>query len=1130
MERVQPGPQTDPEPERAREPAPEPLMDVAPISLQTELGDGFRLSKIRFTPGNADAAATTPETRGRILVVGSSIDQGSKVAEGLLGPDARMVFLPTDRLLSITEEALTEELTRWMDPEPLYGVINLLGWGQTPPAGAAASTSLFRLARALERTAPTTENQAPVAFLLTVLSLSDHAQTVGCPTHENGRTGALVGLTRALSREWTGATVRVVGITDPQKPRQLGELLARELRITRRSTDVVWQGDTPYTLELGGALEAKPVPLNGATVLITGGSGGLGALMAQRLSERGCSLVLTGLDALPDRTDASPSRGEIREVIKATGTRPTPALINRELARHGREQALASLVHELTQGGTTVRYVKADLMNASQVRGLVADIHQHEGHLDIVLHAAGLERSKPILHKSPTEFETVFGCKATAGETLWTEIQAQLEVPPRRLMAFSSVAGLFGNAGQTDYASANASLSGLVAEINRTEPRTAALSVHWTGWDDVGMTANSPIRDLLIEHGVKLLPPDMGARVALELLGSDLAGEVLVAGPLGDLAGDSDTYRTPQAATSTVETPQTWTPPAAPIPTSQSGITIVRDPDGQRATLRLELSPEDPWLADHAVEGVPLLPAVAGLELMARAVATLVPNTRVTGLRNARFLRPLKVQPGRQITAIVEAKLDGSPCCVKTALTSERINRAGRVIHQDHFTAEIETASGDTSPPETRPPLHLGPLDRHGPTRDEIYRHFFHGPAFQVLETIRLSGSKGLVARGRGMRLALDDDHSQLAPLAIEAALQAAGFHALLQERSQALPAAIGQLTLTGAPTNIESAGELVLRVRAAGSAKDTDGILRHRFDVDVLDAQGTTLMVCRDVVLIQRAPVDAATLPATSALLEVVEIAVDSLGRPDAKVVDLEAELGPAERRQAVDIAHPGRRLDWIAGRLAAKELVRLHLRDRYGVALPRRRVEVATDPGGAPVPWVPARPGLAALLPAISITHACGRALALGVPTSDPGVRVGVDLAPVEARPDSFEKQWLTDGEQRLLEDTDSDQRILLVSQLWALKEAASKALGLGLHLSTTELEIERLNPDGTATLRFNGMAQQRFGDLGATGIRAAVLDWQGAVLAWAQLDLGGDAESADTKEAPPLQGLRETHIQPA
>ncbi len=271
----------------------------------------------------------------------------------------------------------------------------------------------------------------------------------------------------------------------------------------------------------------------------------------------------------------------------------------------------------------------------------------------------------------------------------------------------------------------------------------------------------------------------------------------------------------------------------------------------------------------------------------------------------------------------------------------------------------------------------------------------------------------------------------------------------------------------------------------------------------------------------------DKTTLPTTTSLLEVVEIAVDSLGHPDSKILDLEAELGPAERRQAVDIAHPGRRLDWIAGRLAAKELVRLHLRDRYGVALPRRRVEVATDPGGAPVPWVPSQPCLAALLPALSITHACGQALALGVPTSDPGVRVGVDLAPVEPRPDSFEKQWLTDGEQRLLEGTDTAGRVLLVSQMWALKEAASKALGLGLQLATAEMEIEQLDGAGTATMRFTGMAKQRFEDLGATNMRVAVLDWHDAVLAWAQLELGGDTNPTD--EAKPLQGLRETQIQP-
>ncbi len=551
-------------------------------------------------------------------------------------------------------------------------------------------------------------------------------------------------------------------------------------------------------------------------------------------------------------------------------------------------------------------------------------------------------------------------------------------------------------------------------------------------------------------------------------------------------------------------------------------------------TLRFTLDPNAAWLRSHAVEGVPLLPAVVGLEWMARAAAALAPDARVSGVEDAWFERPLKVQPGRHIEAVVEAHADPRrPGRIRCRLRSERINRRGTRVHQEHFRAVVRTAPAPAPQRAGRPALHLGRLDHTGPEHAEIYEHLFHTGVFRVLHRVRLVGPTGVVASGRPASLGLDNPaDTGLAPLAVEAALQAAGLGSLLTERAQVLPHGVGSLKLHTTANRLHAADEWVLRARALGHHQPPGQPKVVRWDVDVLDGAGELLLTLRDLQLIERAAVAAEGLPATAASVELVEIDVEQLGRPDALVVELDAELGPAEQRRAREISHPGRRLEWVAGRLAAKELVRRHLRDRYGIAQRREGIEIATEPGGAPVAMLPSRPALAPLLPALSITHACGRAVALGQPATEAGVRVGVDLTAVERRPASFAKQWLTEGEQALLaaaaEAGARDQRL---AAIWSLKESVSKALGLGLQLASTELEVTALHPDGGAEIRLHGQAAQRYQDLGGRRLEAGTSRWAPGVLGWARLALGeepGDATPLTPSSGPrPLQGLREARL---
>ena len=104
---------------------------------------------------------------------------------------------------------------------------------------------------------------------------------------------------------------------------------------------------------------------------------------------------------------------------------------------------------------------------------------------------------------------------------------------------FSSVAGRFGNQGQTDYAAANDLLCKISSSLRRERPEMRALALDWTAWGGIGMATRGSIPKIMEMAGVQMLPPEAGvAWIRRELLSSDFRGEVIVAGELGLMAAE----------------------------------------------------------------------------------------------------------------------------------------------------------------------------------------------------------------------------------------------------------------------------------------------------------------------------------------------------------------------------------------------------------------------------------------------------------------------------------------------------------------------------------------------------------------------------------------------------------------
>ena len=74
-------------------------------------------------------------------------------------------------------------------------------------------------------------------------------------------------------------------------------------------------------------------------------------------------------------------------------------------------------------------------------------------------------------------------------------------------MFFASVAGRFGNRGQSDYAAANEVLSKLAIHLDRRWPGRV-VSIAWGPWSTIGMV--SELEQHLGQRGLQMIPPEVG--------------------------------------------------------------------------------------------------------------------------------------------------------------------------------------------------------------------------------------------------------------------------------------------------------------------------------------------------------------------------------------------------------------------------------------------------------------------------------------------------------------------------------------------------------------------------------------------------------------------------------------------
>lgn len=235
--------------------------------------------------------------------------------------------------------------------------------------------------------------------------------------------------------------------------------------------------------------------LDGKTAIVTGGSRGIGRSICLALAKAGANVV----------TCYANGADGANETVK--------------------------LCEEL---GVKAMAMKADVANYEDVSAMVAKTKEEFGTIDILVNNAGITKDNLMLKMTEADFEQVIDTNLK-GAFLFTKDVSKIMLKQRsgRIINISSVVGVFGNAGQVNYAASKAGLIGMTKSVAKElASRGITSNAIAPGFIETDMTA--ALNDSVADEMLKAIPlKRMGA-------GEDIANAVVF------LASDMASYITGQ--------------------------------------------------------------------------------------------------------------------------------------------------------------------------------------------------------------------------------------------------------------------------------------------------------------------------------------------------------------------------------------------------------------------------------------------------------------------------------------------------------------------------------------------------------------------------------------------------------
>jgi 3-oxoacyl-[acyl-carrier protein] reductase len=352
----------------------------------------------------------------------------------LAGAPAGRLAEPVAKVLAAAGVEIAEPVTDG-DRQPLYAALVFDATGITDPPGLRELYDFFH---------PYARSVYPSGRVLVLGTPPQDAGGVAAATAQR----ALEGFTRSAGKELGRGITSQLMLVAPGAEGNIESTLRFLLsaRSAYVSGQVVRVEPAPVTPPPGWDR-----PLAGKVALVTGAAGGIGAATARVLARDGAQVVCVDLAAAGD--------------------------------------SLAALANEI--GGSALQLDLAAPRTPALVREHLAGRY---GRLDILVHNAGITRDRTLARMDADRWHSVLDVNLIASLRINDEVLAGDLMPEGgRLVGVSSISGIAGNRGQTNYATSKAGVIGLVQALApQLAPRRITVNAVAPGFIETPLTARMP--------------------------------------------------------------------------------------------------------------------------------------------------------------------------------------------------------------------------------------------------------------------------------------------------------------------------------------------------------------------------------------------------------------------------------------------------------------------------------------------------------------------------------------------------------------------------------------------------------------------------------------------------------------